>query len=62
MPHSPGIYVALVLEQVSEIFVDPRTSQNSMGSMKSDVQKIVIRNNLFLDIFALSKNLQLVLK
>lgn len=30
--------------------------------MKSDVQKIVIRNNLFLDIFALSKNMQLVLK
>lgn len=64
MPHSPGIYIALVLKNADDIdientsgegFKDLTASENS--SFKNSVQRLSIKNNLFLDIESLSKNL-----
>jgi hypothetical protein len=86
MPHSPGIYIALVLNKVSEIDADNlehqmktspfkikdmnsgpgSISSSESSSSKSDnaasVRRLTIKNNLFLDINSLSKNLQTILK
>jgi hypothetical protein len=56
MPHSPGIYVALVLKQVSEILAEEplepllKAKEGSVKSDSTNVQRNVIRNNLFIDI------------
>lgn len=79
MPHSPGIYIALVLKQVQDIDADQspiesgsplkmkdmnstgHISQSSSTSVTSasvtSVKKQIIKNNLFLDVGSLSKNL-----
>ncbi len=68
MPHSPGIYIALVLKNIEDIeqevalkSKDMNSNGDSMYLMKSDsgpsVKKLIIKNNLFLDIESLSKNL-----
>ena len=78
MPHSPGIYIALVLKQLQDIEADQLEYQSAFKSKdmnanttsssiaKSDgagsVKRLIIKNNLFLDIESLSKNLQTILK
>ena len=65
MPHSPGVYIALVLKQVEEIEQEQlilskgeSTGDESLTqSQSASVKRIVIKNNLFLDIDSLSKNL-----
>lgn len=78
MPHSPGIYIALVLKQATDIEQDliaemPQTIQDTGASVSSlsksessgaagTVKRISIKNNLFLDVSSLSKTLQTVLR
>ena len=77
MPHSPGIYIALVLRNAEDIESDCSNilSEKSMNgsdgrdtspsaSKKSEpsVKRLIIKNNLFLDLNSLSKNLQTILK
>ena len=96
MPHSPGIYIALVLKNSEEIAMDHTSSstenylnnsglgilseksmnvsnnmsQNDLSIKKSQsnsesgpsVKRLIIKNNLFLDVDSLSKNLQTILK
>lgn len=82
MPHSPGIYIALVLKQIQDIEADQAEhvspfKQKDMNNQtgisgassvagKSEsgasVKKQIVKNNLFLDINSLSKNLQTILK
>lgn len=72
MPHAqPGVYIALILRTVQEIEADlesgPLRSKdmnamtaNSVDSQGS-VKRVAVKNNLFLDINSLSKNLQTIL-
>lgn len=75
MPHSPGVYLALVLKSVEDIDMDLQMSiknqlmniSDSISLSKSEatdkpVRKLIIKNNLFLDVESLSKNLQTILK
>lgn len=71
MPHSPGIYIALVLKNVEEIDLENSMKEKDLSLldsslMKSEsgpsVKRLIIKNNLFLDIESLSKNLQIILK
>lgn len=81
MPHSPGVYIALVLKQIQDIEADQvehvspfkQKDMNQTGisgassvAGKSEsgasVKKQIVKNNLFLDINSLSKNLQTILK
>jgi hypothetical protein len=84
LPHSQGIFLALVLKQIQEIESDqleqikafkPKDmnttgisgSVSSSSLIKSDssntgnVKRLTIKNNLFLDVGSLSKNLQTIL-
>lgn len=72
MPHSPGVYIALVLKNIEEIEQDYALKSKDLNAsdssylMKSDsgpsVKRLTIKNNLFLDVESLSKNLQTILK
>ena len=62
MPHSPGIYIALVLKNAEDIETENILSSKDLNvsessSFKNSVQRLLIKNNLFLDIDSLSKNL-----
>ena len=61
MPHSPGIYAALVLKEYGET-TEAVMSQSQMRKHSSGVSKKTIKNNLFLNLASLSKNLQTILK
>ena len=70
MPHSPGIYIALVLKSHDEIEQECALKTKDLNltdtnSVKSEsahaVRKLNIKNNLFLDIESLSKNMQKIL-
>jgi hypothetical protein len=70
MPHSPGIYIALVLKNHEEIEQEVALKSKDLNltdtnSLKSEsghsVRKLNIKNNLFLDIESLSKNMQKIL-
>lgn len=71
MPHSPGVYIALVLKNVEDIEQDQALKSKDLNlletsSIRSEsgpsVKRLIIKNNLFLDIESLSKNLQIILK
>jgi hypothetical protein len=68
MPHSPGVYIALVLRNAEDLEKENTLTSKDMNttsegaSFKNSVQRLIIQNNLFLDIDSLSKNLQTILK
>ena len=68
MPHSPGIYIALVLKNLEEIIQENLLKDKDMNSLLEQssiknsqhvpaVKRLNIKNNLFLDIKSMSKNL-----
>jgi hypothetical protein len=67
MPHSPGVYVALVLGMTgglggSKDGSAPNGANDSKKSSSSAVRRMKIKNGLFLDLESLSKNVQTILK
>ncbi|CDW86141.1 UNKNOWN [Stylonychia lemnae] len=72
MPHSPGVYIALVLKNFQDIIQDQVLKEKDMNSLMEQssiknsqhvpqVKRLNIKNNLFLDIESMSKNLQTIL-
>ena len=64
MPHSPGVYIALVLQNAEDIEKDNALTDKCLNmtqeSMKKNdsgpnVKRLMIRNNLFLDTGSVSK-------
>ena len=70
MPHSPGVYLALVLKNACDIeeqYLTEKDLNLTVESLKksesgSGVRRLIIKNNLFLDVDSLSKNLQTILR